>query len=213
MYLTKRVILMTNQNSIQKTIIYGIGDLGTLGYYAIEPACNAAHMFTIPSMSSVKINIVNAEPNTQDMSMRGWFSDSPMGQMLFTLDDARLIPFNIPKMYSFDNINIPTPGLMVEIFDKNNPQFANENLKLDASKTYYVCVENMQNKKNAYRLMFSTSEYSTNYDDQTKNGSGFSCNDDVNSDNCNCECHTKKKGRPRKDHCPSCGHLPSLFIR
>lgn len=209
----------------QKLTIYQEDNRQQDGFYAMYPACENSHMFTIPSGGFIKINIVNTEPNTQDMSMRGWFSETPMGQMLFTLDDARLIPFNVPKMYSFDNINIPTPGLLVYIYDSNNPEYNDKVHRLDATKNYYINIQNIQNKRNSYRLLFSTDEYSVNYNDQRLNGSGFRCEDgnsknicnleynDTNHSNCSCSCHKKSKGRPRKTVCPTCGCLPNSFIR
>ena len=207
-----------------KLKVYGENDRQVDGFYPISAACDNAHSFTIPTNGFIKINIVNTEPNTQDMSMRGWFSETPMGQMLFTLDDARLIPFNVPKMYSFDNTNIPTPGLLVYIYDSNNPSNKDKNLKLDSTKEYYICIQNIQNKKNSYRLLFSTQDYPQTYDDQTKNGSGFTCDntlspvstltyDDGTTTSCKCDCHSKSKGRPRKGPCPKCGCLPNIFIR
>lgn len=207
-----------------RTTFYDISDKQENGFYAIEGACNNVHKFNIPKNEYIKINIVNTEPNTQDMSMRGWFSDSIMGQMLFSQVDGRLIPFNVPKMYSYDNTNIPTPGLLLYIYDSNNKDFNDENLRLSSDNDYYICIQNIQNKKNSYRLLFSTDNYETVYNDQTKNGSGFTCDEEItdpcviyyeknNNPTCSCNCHTKSKGRPRKTKCDICGCLPNTFIR
>ncbi|AXH72790.1 MAG: hypothetical protein [Caudoviricetes sp.] len=191
--------------------------------YGILPACNNVHILKIPQNGFVKINIVNAEPNTQDMSMRGWVSDSIMGDMLFYDIRYNLCPFSIPRMYSYDNINVPTLGLEFKIYDKTNIQSKDE-LYLDSDNEYFICIQNIQNKRNAYRLILSTEDIVPNYDDQLSNGSGFSCcpteknvydgngNFRYTENNCKCECHTKKRTRSKKP-CPICGCLPINFSR
>lgn len=195
------------------------------GIYGILPTCNNVHLLTIPKDGFVRINIVNAQPNNEDFSMRGWFSETIMGQMLFSDIDARLIPFSIPKSYSFDNINIPTMGLEVLLYDIGNNEYKNELHKLSSNTNYYICIQNKQNKQNAYRLVITDNDNPIiNYDDQTSNGSGFSCNSEGCNNNdgnfryldnttCTCECHQKRKGRKSKHRCTKCGCLPSIFVR
>lgn len=193
------------------------------GLYKILPACNNVHTFSIPENGFLKVNIVNAEPNTQDMSMRGWVSNSIMGDMLFYDIKYNLCPFSIPISYSYDNVNIPTLGLEFKIYDSLDISYKTEDLKLPSNVEFFICIQNIQNKNNAYRLIFSNEDEVKNYDDQNTNGSGFSCSSEKEKtiyDNdgnfryvenkCKCQCHVHRR---RKTICPSCGCTPNIFTR
>lgn len=213
---------MTYYKIPQRTTLYT--EPSQDGLYKILPACNNVHVFTIPENGFLRFNLVNAEPNTQDMSMRGWISDDIMGDMLFYDIRYDLCPFSIPRAYSFDNINIPTLGLEFKIYDSLYKEYKNEELKLTSNKEFFLCVQNIQNKNNTYRLVLSTDEIIKNYDNQLDNGSGFSCNihktKDVYDSNgnfryvendCKCICH--KRNTRKKSICPQCGCAPNVFSR
>ena len=112
------------------------------GYYQMSQGSTLIFEFKIPPGGEVKIDILMTKPDTQDLSIRGYFSQFPSGQSI-NLTDPNLRWFSFPRIQRtivLKDVLFVKPGF--------NPNYAYP------AGTYYINVQNLVNMYNSFRLQF-----------------------------------------------------------
>jgi hypothetical protein len=110
------------------------------GYYGIAGGNTHCFAFTVPEGTKVDITMIHNDLTAQDHSLRCWFSDGANGAVWFSGDDTMDV-FPMPRVFR----SIPIWDLALD-----KPTHA-----LDATRTWYLMVKNLQNKENRYQLEFN----------------------------------------------------------
>lgn len=112
--------------------------------YGIEPGRVHCHAFSIPPLSSVELTIIHTAINSQDLSIRYWFSLEPLGDSMFY--DLYNRGF-YPAMR--DEGQIWKISDEVLISNSYSHTFTGP-----VNKPIWLNVQNMQNSQNGYQLIF-----------------------------------------------------------
>lgn len=94
--------------------------------------------FTIEPGQSIDISIIHTRPQSQDLSLRCWFSEKPNGQQRFPFVDSMDV-FHALRMNR--TIRIGTPS-------------TTEPFTMEPNQKNYFMVQNVQNAENFFKLAF-----------------------------------------------------------
>jgi hypothetical protein len=94
--------------------------------------------FSLEDSKYIQFSIVHTRLESQDYSLRCWFSDKPMGFSYFNLPD-NMDWFAIPRKTR--KINVGAIG-------------TNTLYQMPAGQTNYLMVQNMQNSDNFFEIIF-----------------------------------------------------------
>lgn len=125
------------------TFIIEVEDRDPDSYYQIQAGQTFIFPFTVPLFSSIHIGALHTMESAQDWSMSCWVSEKPLDCLQFQFDDM----WNEHKM-----------GRILreyEIWDQLVLGEGDARKGLEAGKTYYFNVRNLQNRYNQFKLMFS----------------------------------------------------------
>ena len=109
--------------------------------YGIGPGLIHCHPFQIPQLSGIQITLTHSAKNSQDHSLRYWFSLEPMGDSIY------------PSMYNRGFFHADRYSDTWILWDENciNPKI---NTYGPTCKNLWLNIQNLQNSTNGYHLIF-----------------------------------------------------------
>lgn len=197
----------------ENVTFFGINDRSVDSIYSIESTRKYVFEMLIPIDGQNQISCVCSDLSSQDLSLSLWFSEKPLGDMLFYNDDPFIAPYGVPKMYMFDNVNFPIPNNAITICDINSKKFPENHLRVSPG-VYYVNIENKQQRRNQFKISFTDeggmnlglSEnqsdgpvHNPNLEDCEHSDLGETCSD--------CGYGLSKKWNTRIKPCNTCGRI------
>lgn len=107
--------------------------------YVVEAGRILCFEWRIGHGQTMDFSMVHTKSQAQDLSLRVYFSDQPMGDQFYPAIDS-LDVFAIPRYARTISIGAPD---------------TNQLYRMPANHTNYVMVQNMQNSENFFELVFS----------------------------------------------------------
>lgn len=112
--------------------------------YGIEPGHMHCHPFRIPPLGSINIAIIHTAINSQDMSLRYWFSTQPMEDSMYD------------NIYNRGFFPVLRQGTSWKLSDEALVStFTNHFFTGPVHMDLWLNVQNLQNAVNGYQLTFS----------------------------------------------------------
>lgn len=100
----------------QNTSYFTFDDNTKNGIYHMNPLETHIHEFLVPKDGFIKIGIAIITMNCEDETLKGYFSDKPMGQQLF-YGNSMVNLFSIKKNFSYDELYSGSNGSVFTIYD------------------------------------------------------------------------------------------------
>ena len=107
--------------------------------YIIDSGRTYCFEFDLEDGQVMEFGMTHTRAESQDLTLRCWFSEKPFGKQEFTFIDSMDI-FSLPRLQRTIAIGSP---------DTDNLY------KMPAGKTLYVMIQNVQNSENFFKLTFN----------------------------------------------------------
>jgi hypothetical protein len=126
---------------MNNSIIFLEQDRDIDGYYLVNPSLVHSHQIgVVDDVTALNLQIIHYYQNSQDLSLRLWFSEYPANIPVLNLDKDGFISLSrVGFQYSLSSIESQL----------------NTTFKIQKNKNYYVNIRNLTNAPNGYRLIFS----------------------------------------------------------
>lgn len=105
-------------------------------YYQIHSSTTYCFSFDIIPETILSLTLVHNFMESQDLSLRCWFSNKPLGESVYEINSLQYFPLTRePKTFNFGDAN---SSALYEL----------------ATGKHWIMIQNLQNARNGFKLIF-----------------------------------------------------------